>query len=663
MSDPKAADAKTSKAGKGDSFQQALDALNEAAPFAKPHYQPEFFRVATELLASEEGLARLRREAQHFETAGVFHATPWAAAGKLLPSLVGAGLRAEGAYGTTEILSELRILAIAAGECTNELMDAESATEFLRAVMGLNLDLLYGQDDTEEARVNSVGVTRARRILAMVAAESSQEGLLAHVVEEIEQRAAQRPIFVEGLLALIAHAERIPKGSLEADVSSRLDAYVQASSVPTKLARESQSLSAYRDRIRAASAEERESEAKEMGTLLRSTGLSNGYHAVLLRAVRRDLELTSLALGLSEAGRADASENFELLRTLVGAAIQPVTCDAIYGLAGMLDRALLSRPEVAAGIARLAELDLKSEVRATLLGRLPRNSGATANSVLVAGTLAMLGQPLGVGQGANPTCQAARGLSLWSLYAPGYLLELIVSACRFGTVEISFEGEPIASHLLEGGVADGTFTPNLDAISRILVPHLDRVYDHMMKLAGGRDEDAHKWVNPALYGRWVRNGFTCAIDRSGTTFAGYEDFLRLFFATHHPSYGDDTELVYPNPVGIVVTDVHGTMLGFHAISIQRVAVDGAGDLRVYFFNPNNEGRQRWGRGVSPTVFGHDEVAGESSLPFAHFAAHLYAFHFNPYEVGDGYAVPDETIAELTDHVRTTWGEAFAWPLI
>ncbi|MCA9619392.1 MAG: hypothetical protein KC731_10220, partial [Myxococcales bacterium] len=79
-----------------------------------------------------------------------------------------------------------------------------------------------------------------------------------------------------------------------------------------------------------------------------------------------------------------------------------------------------------------------------------------------------------------------------------------------------------------------------------------------------------------------------------------------------------------------------------------------------FFNPNNEGRQNWGQGVSPSVEGHGEVEGESSLPFHQFASRIYAFHYNPYEEGDGYAVPEADVEEIEAMVRESWGRFFAW---
>lgn len=76
--------------------------------------------------------------------------------------------------------------------------------------------------------------------------------------------------------------------------------------------------------------------------------------------------------------------------------------------------------------------------------------------------------------------------------------------------------------------------------------------------------------------------------------------------------------------------------------------------------PNNEGRQNWGNGVEPSVDGHGEIAGESSLLFVHFAAHLYAFHYNEMEVGDVAAIPTEIITEVTAHAKSGWGLSFTW---
>lgn len=642
-------------------FESALQNLEAARDFAKSRYQTELFRLAAEALDSDEGLRMVRRHAHRFDAAGVFHGGPWERADRLVPELVPAGLRGEGVYPTVESLSELRLLAVAAGESDNRQLSKDAAARFLRDVMKLNLDLLYGEEETEEARIRPRLMARARRLLRLIEEEVATDGLLAQVVEEIEQRAAQRPILVGVLRNLIHQATLMPGADDDEATQERLRRFVRAARSPTPAAEASDSFAAYRSHLVDSDEETVRSEAAEHGELLADTGLSNGYHAVLLRRVRRDVEQVATALSLSDSGRADLEHNAELVSNLIGAAITPATCDSIYGLSQMLERSLLSRQEVATGLAKLAEIDLRSEVRAALLNPLPSGSGLTPNGALIAGVLAVLGQPLGVGQGPNPTCVAARAISMWGLQAPGYLLEHLVAAARDGTLEIPFEGMPIRSDQIEGGVAEGVFdTDGLDPVSRILVPHLDRIYDEMMRRASLRGEDPHKWVNPALYGRWVPNGFASTFEPHSSAVVGYAEFVRLFFATHHPGYADHADLVYPNPVGIFVTDVHGRLLGYHAISIQRVTHDGGGDLRVYFFNPNNEGRQRWGREVEPTVRGNGELPGESSLPFEHFAAHLYAFHYNPYEVGDGYAVLEDTIAEIEVHARETWGRDFEW---
>ena len=85
-------------------------------------------------------------------------------------------------------------------------------------------------------------------------------------------------------------------------------------------------------------------------------------------------------------------------------------------------------------------------------------------------------------------------------------------------------------------------------------------------------------------------------------------------------------------------------------------------MRLYFYNPNDEGRQDWGQGVVITVTGNGEEPGESSLPFEQFAARLYAFHYNPDEQGPLEAVPIELVRPVVEAARTTWGRRFVWPL-
>ena len=77
-------------------------------------------------------------------------------------------------------------------------------------------------------------------------------------------------------------------------------------------------------------------------------------------------------------------------------------------------------------------------------------------------------------------------------------------------------------------------------------------------------------------------------------------------------------------------------------------------MRVYFYNPNNDGGQDWGDGVVVSTAGRGERFGESSLPFTEFAARLYIFHFDPLEPGDLQAVDASVVAGCAGRVRGSW---------
>ncbi|HMB69834.1 MAG TPA: hypothetical protein VKU85_11000 [bacterium] len=641
-------------------LDEALVRLDEAAPFAKVRYQTEVFRVAADLLDSDEGAHALDERAPRLESAGAFAGGPWEDPGRLLPDLVGVGLKGEGVVPTIEALSELRITALATGDATNPHMSADEAREFLQEICAKNLDLMFPHP-TEESRARPKVFARAERVFRLVREHVPLEGLRAHVLEEIDLLCAQRPVRTKRILALIEQAARVPDGEEDSEAQARLDLYQEATGGATPLARASDDPAAYRASTLRLSDEEVRDEARVFAGTLQATGLASPYHTVLLRRIaRKDPEALPDALGVGESGRAEIGRNAELVAQLVRLAVLPHTAPAVAGLVGVMERGLLSRSEVAGGLRRLVEIEIRPDVVEVMLDRFPDSAGLSATSVLLAGTLGVLGRPLGIGQGNNPTCQAARGLSLWSLHGPGLLLGMIATAARDGFVKADFEGQSLRSDELEPGLAKDAVDLDLDPVSKLLVPHLDRIYTKMMQLVSLRPEDGHKWVNPAMYGRWVQSGFASAIDPTTGAVRHHAAFVRRFFATHHPDYNDGHELIYPNPVGIMVTDVHGALLGPHAVSIQRIAESPEGEMRVFFFNPNNEGRQDWGRGTTPTVSGNGEQPGESSLPFEGFVSRLYAFHFDPLEEGDAFAVPEETVSAVSRLAAETWGRAYAW---
>ena len=184
----------------------------------------------------------------------------------------------------------------------------------------------------------------------------------------------------------------------------------------------------------------------------------------------------------------------------------------------------------------------------------------------------------------------------------------------------------------------------------------------MMRRAAGRGEDPHKWVNPALYGHWIPMGFASAYSSLLNAVQDFNGFVKIFYAGFHPSYNGGREMVYPNPIGIFITSSRGDMLGFHAISLLRVAKHKeTGVVRAYFLNPNNEGRQDWGQGIKPSVFGKGERHGESSLPIDQFTARVYAFHFNPLEAKPRMdIIPKNEISSVRELAKASWGKSYTW---
>ena len=640
-------------------LDKAMASLRQAKPFAKSIYQTDVFQFAEALMAKDEGLEALYSRAHLFDQVGVFAGGPWAEPTRLRPALVAGSLKASGVYPVVETLSELRMLAIAKRETTAPDAEVLEATEFLNETLALNLEFVF-PGDTEQERIEGGPHRESNiRLFRLLAERLDLSSLLEDVLREIEQISAQRPIMTNRLRRMVEMASRIPQDtSPEMD---RLKRYQVAISGPSQLSQMHVEVAAYRDAIADCDAATLRRESEAFARSISDTGLVCPHHAVLLRHLRAAApELLDVALGLNDVGAAELEQNKPFVLQLIKVAVLPTTAQCIYGFARLLERGMLSRQEVSEGLRRIVDLDLQSDVRKNLLARKLKRDGVTANSLLLAGTISVLGQPLGVGQGKNPTCQAARGISLWAQHAPGMLLQLLVSAARDGLIEITFESDRLRSNELSAGLAT-KLDMELDPVSIVLVPHLDRVYNEMMNRVALRKEDGHKWVNPAFYGRWVHNGFSSVFaDIAQTTVADYDEFVRRFFATHHPAYNDGHTLMYPNPVGLCITNSRGDYLGPHAISLLRVADDPQGSLRAYFFNPNNEGRQDWGQGVRPSISGHGEEEGECSLLFHEFAARLYAFHYNPYEEGDAYAVPDKTIAEIDCAARGTWGKAFTW---
>ncbi|MBD1378641.1 hypothetical protein [Metabacillus arenae] len=648
---------------KVEKFQRAFDELDKSAVFAKTMYQTDVFQAAGRLMESEAGIECLYHFSDRFDEAGVFSGGPWEDASKLQAPLVAGSLMAEGVTSIIEVLSDLRMLAIAKEKYHHSSVGSEEASAFLHEVLALNLDSLF-PNATEETRLQmkeqKEGHERSQKFFQFLFSNLSANILTETLLSEIDRLTAQRPIMVKRSVSMIKMAKNLQKGEDDDSEQRALSHYIKAIEGPTRLSQQYPEINVYRKKLKDLNEMEIEEEAESLAKSMQETGLVAPHHAILVRYLNRaNPALLSKALMLSDKGKANIEEHYELVKQLIKVAIYPATRQSVYGLSKLLDRGVLSSSPVIPGLRRLIELDIKPEVRKDLFSSYRNREGLTSNTLLVSGVISVLGQPLGVGQGMNPTCQSARGISLWAQHAPGYLLELIPRAARDGDIDFMFEGIPLHSKDLKGGLAPDLHK-ELDPVSLVLVPHLDRIYNEMMTRVALRGDDGHRWVNPAFYGNWVQNGFSTVIEPITGTISDYAGYVRLFYATHHPDYNDDYELIYPNPVGIYITNVHGKLLGLHAVSILRIAKDPQDEYRVYFYNPNNDGSQNWGQGIKPSVSGHGEIEGESSLPFHQFVSRLYAFHYNPYEQGEAFAVEEEIVDGIEKLARESWGKEYTW---
>lgn len=639
-------------------FERALKDMHESAGFTKNKYVSKILSSADALSASSEGMEYLFSRIRALHEIKFFEGTVWEDVKTLVPTLVGGTLKSGGKNTVYELLSELRMLGIASGEIKSKELTRDEARQFLRQVIVNNLDLIFPGGREELQKIDETTRERISGLFELILKHIRLEEIKGELLNEVELIAAQRPIImdrVHEILELVHEKLKLESGNR---IDKQLQKYLKAKYFPTSLAETCATVEDYRESLKALDVEELKKECAKMGSLMEDTGIVSDYHVPLVQEVADNMKLLTKVLDLNKAGAAELAKHNEFVVELIRNTVKPSTARCIYGMGRMLERSLLSHQPVLSGLKRIMSIDLHPEVSKNILkSKMAKNFDDT-NVLLEADVISVLGQPLGVGQGWNPTCQSARGISLWSQHAPGKLLRMIVTAAKENNLSFRFEGNLISSRELSEGVATKVDF-NLDVVSIVLVPHLDKIYNRMMQLSALRTEDSHKWVNPAMYGQWIPTGFISAYNPQTKMIDNYEEFVRTFYVTHHPVYNGGHDLAYPNPVGIFITSAQGKLLGFHAVSILRVARH-EDEMRVYFLNPNNEGRQNWQQDIRPTVAGNGEERGESSLPFHKFASRLYAFHYNESDLQDLGIVDTAEVEEVKRLAMESWGESYTW---
>ena len=638
-------------------LQRAVARLAESRDFAKPRLTPPVLEQARRLFLSHNGVEALYAEAPAMDEAGLFAGTDWAFPQALVPGLVGNTLNHGDRHMVMlEVTNQLRMLAIATGNASHAGISAEQAHHYLTQVLALNLERVFGGGQSEAAREQGADINAALdRLFAFLVSHIGYEDILGNLVNEIWRILGQRPVQVNHVKSMITQiAVTLTSGGTDlGDARLGADRLISALFGPTQHCLDDPGVDTYLERLGHLDVASLQQEARGFSRAMHDTGLVSDYHAAFLRWLpgQDHSDLIPICLGLSTLGLDVYRCYTSLVLTLIDEAIYPETAQAAYGLAMLLERGILYMPSTAPALWRQIGLELSAESESILT----RIFGTTlpARVHLLAGVITVLGLPLGVGQGNNPTCQSARALSMWSYGDPDYLLHLIAQVSRFDTILMSFEGQPINSADLRASLVRSIPIDN-DPVSTLLVPHLDRIYLEMGRLCDDREEDPHCWINPEFHGWWVGRDFAIAVDVATGRLKDYENFVRHFITRYHPFYNGNRAVIHPQPAGLAVTDSNGQFVGWHAITLMRVALDQNSDMRVYFYNPNNDSGQRWGDGVEVSTQGNGERFGESSLPFNQLASRLYIFHDDPLAEPSLEDAPAEDVEQIMAMAMATW---------
>jgi len=636
-------------------LDDAIAALDESRDFAKLGKLPRLFDIVRRVLLQPEGCLAIEQRAERLEKAGVFLGTDWADPSILLPSLTTFSLQSPQADTVIiEGLSELRLLAVARGEYLHESMSAEQAHHYLTQVLAINLNMLFGEAGEAEREQGKLALV-SRAVVQHVATQIGYEHVIDQLIEEIWRILQQRPIQVSSVRQMITQIAlcRIDPNVDLGGAGQGAERLISSLYGPTQACREDPGIPVYQERLQSMDAVALQSEATGFARSMHDTGLVSPYHATFVRHILESQDaLLTEALGLSSTGRDCLLCYKDLVHELINEGVYPETAQGLYGLALMLERGILYQPPLAPALWRQARLSICPQARERI--RLAYGYQPQPKAWLLQGVLNMLGQPLGVGQGNNPTCQSARALSMWAYNDPDYLLQMVAWAARDNEIIMHFEGCPVSSSGSQGGVASEV-TLDLDPVSLVVVPHLDRIYAEMGRLCTDRQGDPHQWVNPEFHGWSAGRGFRINVDVATGHLEDLDTFLRHFYASYHPYYNGNQPLIHPQPAGVAVTDSAARFIGWHAITILRVTLDPEEVMRVYFFNPNNDSGQNWGDDVVVSTSRKGERFGEASLPFEQFASRLYIFHFDPLERGEPADVGEEELERVISRVHRSWG--------
>ena len=161
-----------------DHFEVLFQEYEEATSLTRESKLHKLISQVDVLSLTEEGIAYLYGRVLDLITVGVLEGTAWADPAKLQAVFVKGTLKSGHPGSSLEVMSELRMLALAKGDLQADNTTAQEAKEFLEEVIAHNLEFVF-QSPTEETRatMSEHEMTKASQLFRFLMDEATLAGL------------------------------------------------------------------------------------------------------------------------------------------------------------------------------------------------------------------------------------------------------------------------------------------------------------------------------------------------------------------------------------------------------------------------------------------------------------------------------------------------------
>ena len=431
---------------KKEKLQYLLDEVSQKEKYRKENIS-KILSIVDALTRTENGLQFLYDHISEIIDAGLLNESVWEHPDKLVPTLVKGTLCSGFPMIVYETLSELRMLKIAQQELNHPDFSYDEALQFLQDAIIDSFSFVFATS-TEELRIKLTKQEqkRIKLLFNFILAHIPLSKFTEKLAREIEINAEQRPILTDKLEDILL----LVKDNLQFDTKNESEStllfFVNALFQPTETTKKIDSTEAYQNFLRKSGKSEWLLEAKEIGDKMNKTGLVSKYQVILLKWLSQHYpEAIAEALALNTHGLAELERHQAFVGEIIDQFVMLENKQVAYGLSKMLNRNLLSRKAVWNALNKLFRIKLHPKIKRLLLKSRQNDTEDIAEKLLCGGVISLLGQPLGVGQGMNPTCQSARGISMWSRHSPEKLLNMVFNAATANELQFRYEGELIAS--------------------------------------------------------------------------------------------------------------------------------------------------------------------------------------------------------------------------